>query len=68
MNEVNKLIFVDYLEVTFEGVLPVKPETNDNSYTINKSCYLEYKFGGTKIYKNTAEFWFNGDRIGEFRG
>ena len=67
MKKVNKLIFVDYLEVAFEGVLPVKPATIDKSYIINKSCYLEYKFSGTKIYKNTAELWIEGYKIGELR-
>ena len=74
VKNVNKLIFVDNLEVSFSGSLPLLststiPYTNGKKkvYNYNSQCFIEYQPSGTKLFANIADLWIDERKIGEFR-
>jgi hypothetical protein len=74
IKKVNKLIFVDNLELSFTGNIPLisnstTPDINGNKrcYHYNKHWYIEYQYGGTKMYKHVADLYFDDNKIGEFK-
>jgi hypothetical protein len=74
VKNVNKLIFVDYLEVSFKGNIPLwSTSTTPNQYGnkrrhyYNPQCYIEYQPSGNKQFQNIADLWIADRKIGELR-
>ena len=73
-NEVNKVIFVDNLEVSFHGNIPTLtdskvPYSNGENKVkyYNPNCFIEFKNNGNKYFRNICDLWIEGRKIGEFR-
>lgn len=71
--KVDKLIFIDKLELTFTGNIPLISNSSTPNINGNKMCfhydqhwYIEHQFGGTKMYKHIADLYFDDNKIGEF--
>jgi len=74
VKNVNKLIFVDNLEVSFKGNIPLwststTPDQygNKRKYYYNPQCYIEYQPFGNKQFQNIADLWIADRKIGELR-
>ncbi|BBE17485.1 hypothetical protein AQPE_1635 [Aquipluma nitroreducens] len=74
VKNVNKLIFVDNLEVSFKGNIPLwststTPDQfgNKRKHYYNPQCYIEYQSFGNKQFQNIADLWIADRKIGELR-
>lgn len=72
--EIDKLIFVDNLELSFKGCIPLwttstAPDQYGNKkvYYYNQQCHMEYQPNGNKWFRNIADLWIDDRKIGELR-
>lgn len=74
IKKVNKLIFVDNLELTFKGIIPLfsnskTPNKNGNKlyYHYNNKWYIQNHIGGNKMFQRIVDLYFDDNKIGEIR-